>query len=102
LHAGAQAVHQRRLAGGPHLPKQLAELLHGGDEAAVGLAEPKGGKPAEQQIQAVADLGLGDPDRAAGTAVRQPVQQDRPDRVQADLQRKSGVPPQPGRRGGAR
>jgi catechol 2,3-dioxygenase-like lactoylglutathione lyase family enzyme len=45
------------------------------------------GQRAQQQVQAVADLGLGDPDHAAGAPVRQPVQQHRSDGVQADLQR---------------
>jgi hypothetical protein len=59
----------------------------GCDEAAVGLAEPQRGQLAQQQVHAVAHFGLGDADRAAGAAVRQPVQQHRPDGVQADLQR---------------
>jgi hypothetical protein len=32
----------------------------------VGLAVPKPGEPGEQQIHAVADLGLGDPDHPTG------------------------------------
>jgi len=50
------------------------------------MAVPQRGKLAHQQVQAVADLGLGDPDHAAGAPVRQPVQQHRGDGVQADLQ----------------
>jgi len=38
------------------------------------------------QVQAVAHLGLGDADHPAGAPVRQPVEDDRRDRVQADLQ----------------
>jgi hypothetical protein len=70
-----------------HLPQALAKLGQGGDEGAVGLAIPQRGQRAEQQVHAVADLGLGDPDRPAGAPVRQPVQHHRGDRVQADRQR---------------
>src|SRR6266536_274606 len=87
LHPGRQPVHHDRLAGCGHLPKPVAQVLEGGDEDPVGLAVPQAGQRAEQQVQAVADLGLGDPDRPAGAPVRQPVQQHRGDRVQADLQR---------------
>src|SRR5215216_1129577 len=87
LHPGRQPVHADRLAGLGHLRQQFAQLVEAGDEAAVGLAVPHGSQRAEQQVQAVADLGLGDPDRAAGAPVRQPVQDDRGDGVQADLQR---------------
>jgi hypothetical protein len=52
-----------------------------------GWQKPSAAKLAKQQVKAVADLGLGDPDRSAGTPVRQPVQQHRGHRVQADLQR---------------
>jgi hypothetical protein len=83
LHLGGQPVEHDCLAGAGHLRKPLAELVQGGDEAAIGLAEPE---RAEQQVQAVADLGLGDADHATGAAVRQPVQQHRSNRVQADLQ----------------
>jgi hypothetical protein len=60
-------------------------LVEGGDEGPVGLAEAEVAKRAEQQVQAVADLGLGDPDRAGGAPVRQPVPQHRGHGVQADL-----------------
>jgi hypothetical protein len=65
----------------------VAQVVEGGDEGAIGLAEAEGAKLTEQQVQAVADLGLGDADHAPGAPVRQPVQQHRGDRVQADLQR---------------
>jgi hypothetical protein len=68
-------------------PKASGHAGRGGDAAAVGLAEPQRCQGAEQQVQAVADLGLGDADHPAGTAIRQPIQQHRGDRVQADLQR---------------
>jgi hypothetical protein len=87
LHPGGQPVHAHRLAGCGHLPKPAAQVVQAGDEAAVGLAVPHGSQRAEQQVQAVADLGLGDPDRPPGTPIRQPVQQHRGDGVQADLQR---------------
>src|SRR6266542_3764002 len=71
LHAGGEPVHADCLAGAGHLPKQFAQVVQGGDAGAVGLAEPERAKRAEQQVQAVADLGLGDPDRPAGAPVRQ-------------------------------
>jgi hypothetical protein len=43
----------------------VAQVVEGGDEGAVGLAEAEGAKLTRQQVQAVADLGLGDPDRSA-------------------------------------
>jgi hypothetical protein len=87
LHAGPKPVHQRRLAGASHLRQPAAKLVQAGDEAPVGLAEAHGGQLTKQQVHAVADLGLGDTDHAAGAPVRQPVQQHRGHRVQADLQR---------------
>ena len=99
LHPDAQPVHPHRLAGFGHLLKQRAQVLEGGDKRAVGLAEPQAGQRAEQQVQAVADLGLGDPDRPARAPVRQPVQDDRPDRVQAHLQRQRRGAAPPGRAG---
>jgi hypothetical protein len=87
LHPGGQPVHADRLAGCGHLGKPAAQVVQGGDEGAVGLAEAEGGQLAEQQVQAVADLGLGDAHHAGGAPVRQPVQQHPGDRVQADLQR---------------
>jgi len=87
LHPGRQPVNNDRLAGTCHLHQQFAQVVEAGDERAVGLAEPQRGQFAQQQVQAVADLGLGDADHATSAPVRQPVQQHRPDRVQADLQR---------------
>jgi hypothetical protein len=87
LHPGRQPINHDRLAGSCHLHQQPAQVVEGGDEGAVGLAEAEGAQRAEQQVQAVADLGLGDTDHAAGAPIRQPVQQHRGDRVQADLQR---------------
>src|SRR5512132_1210165 len=66
LHPGGQPVHAHRLAGGSHFCQQLAQVIKGGDEGAVGLTEPQRTQGAEQQVQAVADLGLGDPHHAAG------------------------------------
>jgi hypothetical protein len=86
LHPGGQAVHDHRLAGCGHLHQQRTQVVQAGNEAAVGLAEPQRAKLTEQQVQAVADLGLGDVDHPGGTPVRQPVQQHRGDRVQADFQ----------------
>jgi hypothetical protein len=88
LYPGRQPVDHDRLAGAGHLPKALAQLGEGGDEGAVGLAEPQRGQLAQQQVHAVADLGLGDPDHPAGASVRQPVQDHRRDSVQSDLQGK--------------
>jgi len=87
LHPGRQPVHQDCLAATGHLRKPLAQVVEAGDEGAVGLAEAEVAQRAQQQVQAVADLGFGDPDHAPGAPVRQAVQQDRGDRVQADLQR---------------
>jgi hypothetical protein len=87
LHPRAQPVQAHRLADLGHLPKPVAQLVQGGDEGTVGLAIPQGGQRAKQQVQAVADLGLGDPHRPPGAPVRQPVKNDRGDGVQADLQR---------------
>jgi hypothetical protein len=86
LHPGRQPVHAHRLAGLGHLRQQRTQVVQGGDKAAVGLAEAQRAKLAKQQVQAIAHLGLGDPDRSAGTPVRQPVQQHGGDGVQADLQ----------------
>jgi hypothetical protein len=95
LHPGRQPVHAHRLAGLGHLRKAIAEVGEGSDEGAVGLAVPEGGQGAQQQVQAVAHLGLGYPDRPTGTSVRQTVQDDRPNGVQADLQgqRRVATPP---------
>jgi hypothetical protein len=87
LYPGGQPVQTDRLAGLGHLRKPAAKLVQAGDEGPVGLAEAEVAKRAEQQVHAVADLGLGDPHRPSGAPVRQPVQQHRSDRVQADLQR---------------
>jgi hypothetical protein len=86
LHPGGQPVDHHHLTGLGHLRKQRAQVVQGGDEGAVGLAEAQRAKLAKQQVQAVAHVGLGDPDHAAGTPVRQPVQQHGGDGVQADLQ----------------
>jgi hypothetical protein len=99
LHPGGESVHHDRLAGLSHFHQQRTQVVQGGDEGAVGLAEPEGGQRAQQQVQAVADLGLGDPHHTAGTPVRQPVQQHRGDRVQADLQRQRRGAAQVGRAG---
>jgi hypothetical protein len=85
LHPGRQPVHADRLAGGGHLPKPVSQLVEGGDEGPVGLAVPHTSQRAKQEVQAVADLGLGDGDHAPGAPVRQPVQDDRSNGVQADL-----------------
>jgi len=72
-------------------PWWWVELDH--DDASQGLPAPLAGPAwpltllAGFDAQPVADLGLGDPDRAAGAPVRQPVQDDRGGGVQADLQR---------------
>jgi hypothetical protein len=87
LYPGGQPVHHDRLAGCGHLGKPLAQVIKGGDEGPVGLAVPQRGKRAQQQVHAVADLGLGDADRPPSAPVRQPVQNDRRNGVQADLQR---------------
>jgi hypothetical protein len=52
-----------------------------------GWQNPTAAKGPSRRSQAVAHLGLGDPNHAAGAPVRQPVQQHRGDRVQAGLQR---------------
>ena len=83
----ASPVQAHRLAGLGHLPKPVAQLIEAGDEGPVGLVEAEVAKRAKQQVQAVADLGLGDPHRSSGAPVRQPVQDDRSDGVQADRQR---------------
>src|SRR6266540_6818903 len=87
LHPGAEPVDHDRLAGCGHLPKPLAQVFKGGDEPPVGLAVPEGGQLGQQQVQAVADLGLGDPHCPASPPVRQPIEDYRPNGVQADLQR---------------
>jgi hypothetical protein len=100
LHPGGQPVHAHRLADLGHLPKALLKLGQGGDGRAVGLAEPKSGQLAKQQVQAVADLGLGDPDHAASAPY------DSPSRITAATASRrtsndsGGVPPRPGGRGG--
>jgi hypothetical protein len=68
-------------------PSQRRRVVQAADEDPVGLAEAELAKRAEQQVQAVADLGLEDADRPAGASVRQSVQQHGGDGVQADLQR---------------
>src|SRR6266511_2548168 len=102
LHPGRQPVHHDRLAGCGHLPKPVAQVLEGGDEGPVGLAVPQAGQRAEQQVQAVADLGLGDPDRPAGAPVRQPVQRTAATASRRTSSDSGGVPPRPGGRAGCR
>jgi hypothetical protein len=102
LYPGGQPVHHDRLAGCGHLGKPLAQVIKGGDEGPVGLAVPQRGKRAQQQVHAVADLGLGDTDRPASAPVRQPVQNDRRNGVEADLQRQRRRAPVPGGRDGSR
>ena len=67
---GRQPVNHDRLAGSGHLPTALAQVRKGGDERPVGLAVPECGEPGEQQIHAVADLGLGDLDHPTGRPAR--------------------------------
>jgi hypothetical protein len=69
LHSDGQPVQAHRLAGASHLRKPPAQVVEAGDEGAVGLTEPERTKRAEQQVQAIADLGLGDPDHPAGAPV---------------------------------
>ncbi len=78
-----------------HLRQALLQAAERGDEGAVGLAEPNGGQLGEQQVHAVADLGPEDPDHASAP-VRQPIEDDRPNGIQADLQRqRRGSAPAP-------
>jgi hypothetical protein len=85
-HPGSEPVDAGCLADLGHLPKALAEVLKGHHERAVGLAVPEVGQLAHEQVHAVAHLSLGDPDHAASTAVRQPVEDNGGHGVQADLQ----------------
>jgi hypothetical protein len=104
LQAGRQPIHAHRLADLGHL-RQPFPLLEGGHERPIGLAQPQRGQLAQlaqQQVQAIADLGLADPDRPGGTPVGQPVQHHRTQGVQPDLQRQRRVPPWPPRRAGHR
>jgi hypothetical protein len=82
-----------------HLGQAVAKVSEGHQEHAVRLAQAERGQLAEQQVQAVAHLGLGDADHAGGAAVRQPVEDDRGDGVQADLQGQRRVAAQPRRAG---
>jgi hypothetical protein len=86
LHPGGEPVDQDRLAGVGHLGQALAKVGEGHHERAVRLAQAERGQFAEQQVEAVAHLGLGDADHAGGASVRQPVEDDRGDGVHADLQ----------------
>jgi hypothetical protein len=72
LHPGRQPVHAHDLADLGHLRKALAKLVEAADEGPTRLAQPEIGQRTKQQVQAVADLRLADPDRPAGTPVRQP------------------------------
>jgi hypothetical protein len=96
LHPGGEPVDAHRLAGLGHLHQVVTQVGEGGDERAVGLAVSEGGQATQQQVQAVAHLGLGDPDHPAGAPVRQPVQHDRRHGIQADLQGQRRVAAQPG------
>ena len=71
LHPRGKPIDHHRLAGACHLRKQRAQVLEGGGEGPVGLAVPQRCQLAKQQLQALADLGLRDPDHAAGAPVRQ-------------------------------
>ena len=70
LHPCRQPVDHNPLAGLGQLHQQSAKVRKGSDERPVRLAVPARG---EQQVHAVADLGHGDPDHAAGAPVGQPV-----------------------------
>jgi hypothetical protein len=97
LHPRGEPVDHNRLAAGGHLLEQLAQVFQRGGERAVRLAVPQRRQLAKQQVHALADLGLGDPDHAAGAPVRQSIEDDRRNRVQADLQRQRRIAAQPGR-----
>ena len=97
LHPGREPVDAHRLAGRGHLLQAVVQVGQGRDEGPVGLAEPERYQFGEQQVQALADLGLGDPDHPTGPPVRQPVQHDSADGVQADLQAQWRVAAPPGR-----
>jgi hypothetical protein len=101
LHPGGEPVDAYRLAGACHFHQPLAQVGQGGDEGPVGLAVPERSQRTKQQVQAVADLGLGDPhhparrydspsNTTAATASRRTSRQS------------GGLPPRPGRRGGSR
>ena len=85
-----------------HLRKVLAQVGEGGDKGPVGLAVAERGQRAQQQVEAVADLGLGDP------TIRPARRYDSPSNTTAATaskrtSRDSGrVPPRPGWRGGTR
>ena len=83
--ARGEPVERDPLAAAGHLLQALAQVGQGGDEGVVGLAQPEFDQLGQQQVHAVADLGLGDPYGPAGPPVRQPVQQYRAHGVQADL-----------------
>ena len=102
LHPGGQPVHHDRLAGTCHLRKPAAQVIQAGDEAAVGLAGPQRGRLGRRQVEAVADLGLGDPDHAASTAVRPRVRQHGGDASRRTTSGSGGVPPCPGGQGAVR
>jgi hypothetical protein len=93
LHPGRQPIHAHRLADLGHLRQPFAQVWEGGHERPVGPAQPQRGQLAQQQVQAVADLGLAGPDHPGGASVGQPVQHHRTQGVQPDLQRQRGVPP---------
>jgi hypothetical protein len=87
LHPRRQPVDQDRLTGGGHLRQPAAQVVQVGDERPVRLAAANLDQVRQQQVQAVADLALADAHHPPGPPVGQPVEQDRPDRVQPDLHR---------------
>jgi hypothetical protein len=95
LHPRGQPVDQDRLAGLGHLRQPQAQVVQAGDEGPIGLADAERDQLAQQHVQAVADLALADPDHATRPPVGQPVEDDRPDRVQPDLQRDRPGPTSP-------
>jgi hypothetical protein len=102
LHPGGQPVHTHRLAGGGHLRKQRAQVVQGGDEAAVGLAEAQRAKLAKQQIQAVAHLGLEIPTARPARRYDSPSSSTAATASRRTSNASGGVPPRPDGRGGVR
>jgi hypothetical protein len=101
-HPGGQPVHHDRLADLGHLRKPLAQVSQAGDEGAVGLAVPHGGKLAEQQVQAVADLGLEIPTMRAARRYDSPSSSTAATASKRTSNANGRVPPRPGGRGGSR
>jgi hypothetical protein len=98
LHPGGQPVHADRLAGRGHLHQHLAQVIEAGDEGAVGLAEAEGARRAKQQVQAVADLGLGDADHPCARRYDSPFSTTAATASRRTSSGSGGVPPVPGRR----